>query len=64
LACLFTLTLLGQARRTKVNVVGQRSPPHEENVGKIVGATSSEGFLDITAFIVYVFVVISPAFYM
>jgi len=34
---------------SKVKVIGHSSRSQEENVGKVVGATSSEGFLVVLA---------------
>ena len=42
LACWFFLTLSRSSSKVKVS---QSSRSHEENVAKVVGATSSEGFL-------------------
>ena len=43
LPCWFVLTIAVSA--SKVKVVGQSSRSREENVSRVVGATSSEGFL-------------------
>jgi len=51
LACWFNLTLCGW--NSKVKVIGQSSWSRKENVVKVIGASSSEGFLIDVAFTSY-----------
>jgi len=44
------LKLVGQTGRSRPQGIGQSSSSREENVSKVVGATSSEGFLDYCSY--------------